>query len=106
MRLLPRFSVIALVLAVPLVPVASGADIPSDWAYRAVKRPDMPRISDQNLIANPIDAYLLDKLAAKKLAFALPADRRTLIRRVYFDLIGLPPKPEEIETFIADESPV
>ena len=61
MRLPPRFSVIALVLAVPLVPVASGADIPSDWAYRAVKRPDMPRISDQNLIANPIDAYLLDK---------------------------------------------
>ncbi len=105
MRLLPRLSVIALLLAVPLVPVASGADIPSDWAYRARQRPDIPPGSDQKLFSNPIDAYLLDKLVSKKLTFAPAADRRILIRRVYFDLIGLPPNPEEIETFIANESP-
>jgi hypothetical protein len=105
MRLLPRYSLMVLVLAVPLIPDARGADIPSDWAYRAPRRPDLPRLLNQKPASNPIDAFLLDKLAGKKLTFAAAADRRTLIRRVYFDLIGLPPSPDEIETFIADESP-
>ncbi|HEV3384419.1 MAG TPA: DUF1549 domain-containing protein, partial [Gemmata sp.] len=105
MRLLSRSSVITLLLAVPLVPTASGADIPSDWAYRTGQRPDIPQRPDSKPANNPIDAFLLARLTEKKLAFASPADRRALIRRVYFDLIGLPPSPEEIEAFIADESP-
>jgi hypothetical protein len=105
MRLLPRFSAITLVLAVSLVPNTRGAEIPGDWAYRTGRRPAVPQFPQQKPLANPIDAFLIAKLSGKKLTFAASADRRTLIRRVYFDLIGLPPGPEEIEAFIADESP-
>ncbi|HEV3437225.1 MAG TPA: DUF1549 and DUF1553 domain-containing protein [Gemmata sp.] len=106
MRLLPRFSVIALLIALLLVPNAQGADLPGDWAYRPAHRPSVPQIPNQKPpTTNSIDAFLLTKLDGKKLTFAPEADRRTLIRRVYFDLIGLPPSPEEIEGFLADKSP-
>jgi hypothetical protein len=59
----------------------------------------------QSAIPNPIDAFLLAKLREKGLGFAPPADRRTLIRRATYDLIGLPPTPAEIDTFIQDRSP-
>ena len=54
--------------------------------------------------ANPIDAFVLAKLREQRLAPAAPADRRTLIRRVTFDLIGLPPTPKEVDAFLADSS--
>ena len=54
---------------------------------------------------NPIDAFIKQKLDQKGLSSAPPADRRTLIRRAYFDLIGLPPKPEEVEAFLNDAAP-
>ncbi|OWK46759.1 hypothetical protein FRUB_00458 [Fimbriiglobus ruber] len=53
----------------------------------------------------PVDAFVLAKLEAAKLAFAAPAEKRTLIRRVTFDLTGLPPTPDEIDTFLKDNSP-
>jgi hypothetical protein len=106
MRLLPRFSVVALLLAFTLVPDTLGAEVSSDWVYRTFRRPDVPQIPTQQLPStNPIDAFLVAKLTGKKLAFAPEADRRTLMRRVCFDLIGLPPSPEEIDAFIADQSP-
>ncbi len=55
--------------------------------------------------SNPIDAFVLSKLGEKRLRPSPQADRRTLIRRLYFDLIGLPPKPEEIAAFVADKDP-
>jgi hypothetical protein len=54
---------------------------------------------------NPIDNFLLPKLEAKQLGYSPEAERRTLIRRAYFDLLGLPPSPEEIAAFEADRSP-
>ena len=105
MRLLPRLSAAALLLALTLAQAIS-ADVRDDWAYKPVARPKVPETpSAKHRTRNPIDAFLLAKLAEKKLAFAPEADRRTLIRRVYFDLIGLPPTPEEIEAFVADKSP-
>jgi hypothetical protein len=105
MRLLPRLSAVvglgALVLAHSI-----GAEPRSDWAYRPVHRPVVPEVRNPiSKIRNPIDSFLIAKLSEKKLAFAPEADRRTLIRRLYFDLIGLPPTPEEIEAFVADRSP-
>jgi len=66
----------------------------------------VPKLGTQYPVpSNPIDSFLLARLKEKGLTFAPEADRRTLIRRVYFDLIGLPPGPEEVEAFAADKSP-
>lgn len=69
------------------------------WAFRRLTQPGVP---DDG---HPIDAFVLRKLAARGFAPAPAADRRTLIRRATYDLIGLPPAPAEIDAFIADESP-
>ncbi|HVL12970.1 MAG TPA: DUF1549 and DUF1553 domain-containing protein, partial [Gemmata sp.] len=89
-----------LLLAVVLLPAARAADVPDTWAYKRYTRPAVPAGD----AANPIDRFLLAKLRTKGLTFAPEADRRTLIRRVYFDLIGLPPTPEEIDAFLNDKS--
>jgi cytochrome c553 len=76
------------------------------WSFQPVRRPAVPEITDhKSRITNPIDAFLLAKLRAAGLTFAPPADKRVLVRRVYFDLIGLPPTPEEIDAFLKDDSP-
>jgi hypothetical protein len=72
------------------------------WAYQPIDRPAPPKFSG---VQSPIDAFLLAKLSEKHLAFAPPADRRTLLRRTYFDLIGLPPTTEEVSAFENDNSP-
>ncbi len=78
------------------------------WAF--VKRatpavPSFSHASDNAWIRNPVDAFILRRLQQEGLKPSPQADRATLIRRVYFDLIGLPPSPREVETFIADKSP-
>jgi hypothetical protein len=57
-------------------------------------------------LQSPIDAFLLARLEAQGLGFSPPADRTTLIRRAYFDLIGLPPEPEQVDAFVAEDSPL
>ena len=61
--------------------------------------------TDKQWEGNPIDAFVLAKLREKGLTPAPPADKRTLIRRAYFDLIGLPPTPEQVDRFLKDSSP-
>jgi mono/diheme cytochrome c family protein len=76
------------------------------WAFQPIKRsnaPALPNRSSQSV--NPIDAFLLAALNDNGLSFAQPADRVPLIRRTYFDLIGLPPTPEEVSAFANDKSP-
>lgn len=76
------------------------------WAWQPVKRaavPEIPKIESQN--ANPVDAFIKVKLAANGLTMSPEADRRTLIRRLTFDLLGLPPTPEEVEAFTNDRDP-
>jgi len=70
------------------------------WAFQPVLKPAVPRVKAHN----PIDAFILAKLDANKLRPNPPADRITLVRRAYLDLIGLPPSPEEVEVFLADKS--
>ncbi len=76
------------------------------WAFQPVKKPAVPgsRITNPPS-ANPIDAFITEKLTEKNMTLSPPADKRTLIRRVYFDLIGLPPAPEDVQAFIDDASP-
>ncbi len=71
------------------------------WSLAPVLRPAEPRGPKSS---NPIDAFIVAKLQEKKLALSPPADRRTLIRRLSFDLIGLPPTPEEVEQFVSDKT--
>src|SRR5258708_6622028 len=95
----------AVLLVGLLAGVAPGGDPPPDWAYKPVGKPAVPAVADKASVRTPIDAFLLAKLEAAKLRFAPPADKRTLLRRVSFDLTGLPPTPEEVAAFLKDESP-
>ena len=75
------------------------------WAYRPLKRPQVPSIHASDWISNPIDAFILAKLEAHGLTPAAPASKLILIRRVYYDLTGLPPSPEAVEAFLNDTTP-
>ena len=75
------------------------------WSFREVQRPEVPRPKRGKLVRNPIDAFILAKLAEKGLQPASPADKGTLLRRAYFDLIGLPPTPAQLDAFLNDNSP-
>jgi hypothetical protein len=75
------------------------------WSFRPVQRPVLPVLGDNTWARTPIDRFILAKLEAKELTPSPAADRRTLIRRVTFDLTGLPPTSEEVEAFLADKRP-
>lgn len=82
--------------------IAEGAKFEGHWAYQKPIRPAVPKI---NGAINPIDAFLIAKMTEKGLKSNPPANQNTLIRRVYLDLIGLPPTPEEVEAFVKDPDP-
>jgi len=94
--------------------IAEGARGPSDeraeayprdhWAFRPPVRPNVPMIADQAWNGNPIDRFLSAEHAKRKLSPVTETDRRTLLRRVYVDLIGVPPTPDELNAFLADPS--
>ncbi len=71
------------------------------WSLRPLKKPDVPKVDDKR-VRNPIDAFVLATLKEKGLTPSPEADPRTLIRRLYFDLIGLPPTPAEIDAFLKE----
>jgi hypothetical protein len=75
------------------------------WSFRPVREPAVPRVKDAAWPKSPIDRFVLAKLEEKGLHPVGPADKRALIRRATFDLIGLPPTPAEVDAFLADESP-
>jgi uncharacterized protein DUF1553/uncharacterized protein DUF1549/cytochrome c len=77
----------------------------SYWAFRKPSRPQIPKVKNRSWGRTPIDAFILSKLEKKGLQPSAPADKRTLIRRVTFDLTGLPPTPAEINAFVSDKSP-
>ena len=75
------------------------------WAFQPVQKPAAPKVQNPAWALTPVDAFILARLEAKKLQPNAPADRRTLLRRVKFDLLGLPVTAEEVEGFIADPAP-
>jgi cytochrome c553 len=90
-----------------------GAEWPGDgdtsaarhWAYQPLRNSAIPIIHNKDWPRTPIDAFVLAKLEAKGLTPSPPADRRALLRRVNFDLLGLPPTPAEMDAFLNDRAP-
>ncbi len=85
--------------------IDEGAAWNEHWAFVAPKRPEIPKVSNPAWVRNPIDSFILAKLEKEGLKPSPEADRATLIRRLYFDLTGLPPAPADVDAFLADKSP-
>jgi hypothetical protein len=81
------------------------ADDRQHWSYRPLATVALPDAKNNASLINPIDRFIAAAQEAKNLASNPPADRTILIRRLYFDLLGLPPSPEEVQAFLADSSP-
>ena len=84
--------------------IEQGAEWKQHWAYVVPQRPEVPKVNGTGLTAQ-IDSFILAKLNERGLRLSEPADRITLIRRLYFDLIGLPPTPAQVDAFVKDASP-
>lgn len=82
-----------------------NAEAKNFWAYRPVAVPAVPTVADAAWVKTPIDAFILAKLETKQLKPNIAADRLALIRRATYDLTGLPPTPEEIDTFVNHKDP-
>jgi hypothetical protein len=99
---------IACLVFLPNISVCAGESADSKanghWAYQPVCRPAVPPVRQTELVRNPIDAFLLSRLEQAGLTFSPAASKVELIRRVKFDLLGLPPTPAEVEEFLADQS--
>ncbi|MEP7365877.1 MAG: DUF1549 and DUF1553 domain-containing protein [Acidobacteriota bacterium] len=104
---------LALLAALAIVPAWSAAPAskpftPQDrsyWAFQPVRRAQPPAVRQRDWVRNPIDAFILQRLEAEGITPGPQADKITLLRRVSFDLTGLPPTPEEVQAFVADTSP-
>jgi hypothetical protein len=75
------------------------------WAWQRPRGPAMPKVQDKEWVRTPIDAFVLAKMEAAGLRPAAPATRAQLLRRVTFDLVGLPPTPAEVDAFVSDRAP-
>ncbi|HKI31637.1 MAG TPA: PSD1 and planctomycete cytochrome C domain-containing protein [Gemmataceae bacterium] len=90
------------------VTVKKGIDVEEGrkfWAFQRLARAEPPKVRDEARVRTPVDRFVLAKLEEKKLTLNAPAAREKLIRRAFFDLIGLPPTPAEIDAFLNDTSP-
>ena len=85
--------------------IQQGAEYQEHWSITPLKKPAVPKIDQANKKTSAIDAFILSRLKQEKLAPSKAADPRTLVRRLSFDLTGLPPSPELVETFANDPSP-
>ncbi|MFN4805520.1 MAG: DUF1549 domain-containing protein, partial [Akkermansiaceae bacterium] len=81
--------------------IEQGAKYQEHWAFASISKPAVPNTDSKH----PIDAFIRSNLAKHGLKSSPPAEKATLLRRLSLDLTGLPPTPEELQTFLADESP-
>ncbi len=85
--------------------IAQGAQYQPLWAYIKPERPEIPGTKNPDWVKSPIDAFILHDLESRRIVPCPEADKRTLLRRLSLDLIGLPPTPVEVAAFLADTSP-
>ena len=75
------------------------------WSFQPRKQPAVPEVQGEQWVRNPIDSFLLARLEAEKLVFSPEADRHTLLRRAYLDLIGMPPSAGQARAYLDDKGP-
>jgi mono/diheme cytochrome c family protein len=85
--------------------IEQGARWETHWSYRPPQRPAIPKVKNAAWPRNPIDFFILARLESEGLRPSPEADKATLLRRLTFDLTGLPPTPAEVDRFLADKSP-
>jgi hypothetical protein len=85
--------------------IEQGAAWQPLWSFIPPQRPELPQVNDANWCRNPIDRFILARLEAEHLAPSSEADKPTLVRRLYLDLLGLPPTPQQVGEFVSDKSP-
>ena len=85
--------------------IEEGANWQSHWSFIPPKPPVLPKFTEEDWTLNPIDFFVLDQLQKEQLLPSPPAEKTVLIRRVTLDLTGLPPTPEQVDVFLADDSP-
>jgi hypothetical protein len=95
--------------------IDSGAIVPADsstattksshWAFQKPEQPPLPFVVESTWLNGPIDSFILSRLEQENLAHSAAVERPTLVRRAALDLIGLPPSPDEVDSFVADPSP-
>ena len=85
--------------------IAEGAKWEDHWSFSEIKQPALPEVSNPDWSRNPIDRFVLRNLDKRGLKPSPEADRRTLARRLFLDLTGLPPSPAEVKGFLDDKSP-
>ncbi len=100
-----RILTACLLFTAPLVVRASEIGTERTWAWQTPQRPALPTVKNAAWTRNPIDVFILQKLEAEGLTPAAEADRQVLIRRLSFDLTGLPPTPAEVHAFVRDAAP-
>jgi hypothetical protein len=84
--------------------IDAGANYEVHWAYRSVKKPELPKVKNETWCRNPIDRFVLARLEQNGLAPSAEAERAVLIKRLYYDLIGLPPPPQQVDAFVDDDA--
>jgi len=85
--------------------IQQGANYQTHWAFIPPKRPPLPKVATKDWARNPIDVFVLSNLESKGILPAQPAEKEAVIRRLAFDLTGLPPTLGDIDAFVADDSP-
>lgn len=85
--------------------IAEGATWEKHWSFQPIRQPKPPKVADEAWIRNDVDRFVLSRLESRGLSPSLPATKAVLIRRLYYDLIGLPPSADEVNAFVTDDRP-
>lgn len=89
----------------PAEETANDTTVSNHWSFQAIKRPAVPSVGKLEWSDNPVDGFIFSRLTDKGIALSPEANRFTLIRRLYYDLLGLPPSPGQVDAFVSDDSP-
>ncbi len=94
-----------ILIAWSFFPEGTSAEAESLWSFKPLRKPTLPAVRNPDSCRTPVDAFVLSRLEKENLGFQREPDRRVLLRRVTFDMHGVPPTPEEIAEFLSDDSP-